>query len=115
MTRKLGLWPWFFQRVTAVYLAVGMIAHFYVLHFSGAEATGFGAVTARFREPAWFCFDMSLLVTALYHGLNGLWNIMLDYGLDGTPRKVIGWCMFGIGVVGVGVGFATLRAFAMAN
>jgi succinate dehydrogenase / fumarate reductase, membrane anchor subunit len=45
----------------------------------------YAAILDRIANPAWQAVDIGFLVVALIHGLNGLRNIVLDYGRVG-PR-----------------------------
>ena len=42
------------------------------------------AILARISNPVWQWIDISFLLIALYHGLNGLRNIVLDYSRVGV-------------------------------
>ncbi|RMG68664.1 MAG: succinate dehydrogenase, hydrophobic membrane anchor protein [Nitrospirae bacterium] len=70
---------WLFQRVTGVVLFIGLIVHFYVMHYSGADNIGYQAVMARLSSPLWKGFDIIFLLSVIYHGFNGLWGICLEY------------------------------------
>ncbi len=75
---------WLLQRITGALLLVLLAAHFWVEHFMTApvrhgELT-YEIVAARLANPAWRAIDIAFLIVALYHGLNGLRNIVLDYG-----------------------------------
>jgi len=41
------------------------------------------AILGRISNPVWQGIDIAFLVVALYHGLNGLRNIILDYSRIG--------------------------------
>lgn len=74
---------WHVQRITGAALLLLLIAHFWVEHFASdqllrGELT-YEAIRARISTPLWQAIDISFLVIALYHGLNGLRNIILDY------------------------------------
>jgi succinate dehydrogenase hydrophobic anchor subunit len=56
-------------------------------------------------------FDMSLLVVVMYHALNGVWNIILDFNISELAKKIVGWIFFGIGIIASFVGFVTLSSF----
>jgi succinate dehydrogenase / fumarate reductase, membrane anchor subunit len=75
---------WYFQRITGALLLILLAAHFWVEHFMTApllhgELT-FATIAARISNPAWQAIDIGFLIVALAHGLNGLRNIILDYG-----------------------------------
>jgi succinate dehydrogenase / fumarate reductase, membrane anchor subunit len=101
---------WYFQRVTGGLLLILLAAHFWVEHFMTASVLRgdltFETVASRVSHPAWQAIDIAFLIVALAHGLNGLRNIILDYGRLGpmwtgtmnTALVVVGviWAWWGI-------------------
>jgi succinate dehydrogenase hydrophobic anchor subunit len=79
------------QRVTGGLLVILLAAHFWVEHFMTAELQRgnltYASVHARVSNPVWQAIDISFLLIALYHGLSGLRNIVLDYSRF-SPRAV---------------------------
>jgi len=103
-----GTIGWFFHRITGAVLFFGLILHFYVMHFAGAQNFTYEAVMARFASPWWIGFNAAFLVSAAYHGFNGLWGIGLEYIKDGPALR---WLRFGLNAAGVAlvlVGFYIL-------
>jgi succinate dehydrogenase hydrophobic anchor subunit len=86
--RRNALW-WYTQRVSGALLVPLLIAHFWVEHFRSATLLRgdltYAAILDRIANPAWQAIDIGFLAVALIHGLNGLRNIVLDYGRVG-PR-----------------------------
>jgi succinate dehydrogenase / fumarate reductase membrane anchor subunit len=62
-----------------------MAAHYYVMHSCGTENITYEAMMARLENPWWVAFNAVFLVSALYHGYNGLWGIALEYLRPGIP------------------------------
>jgi succinate dehydrogenase / fumarate reductase membrane anchor subunit len=92
------------QRVTGAALLVLLILHFWVEHFTADVRTGgltFEAVQRRFFQNHWFvAVDIAFLLIALYHGLNGLRNIIFDFGrVTGRYRVAVTWGLVAVGVV----------------
>ncbi len=80
---------WFLQRITGLILFAGLIVHFYIMHYSGAENISYDAVMARISSPWWKAFDIIFLISVLYHGFNGLWGISIEYlKKEGTLKTV---------------------------
>lgn len=74
---------WYLQRITGGLLLVLLVAHFWVEHYV-AEPLRKGELTyevilSRISNPYWQAIDISFLIIALYHGLNGVRGIILDY------------------------------------
>jgi len=82
---------WYLQRITGALLIMLLAAHFWVEHFMTAELQrgdlAYRTIHARISNPLWQAVDIAFLLVALYHGLNGLRNIVLDYSRIG-PRAV---------------------------
>ena len=74
---------WYLQRITGALLLVLLIAHFWVEHFQSEQLMRgdltYEAIRARITQPLWQGIDIAFLIVALYHGLSGLRNIVLDY------------------------------------
>lgn len=78
---------WYMQRITGAALLPLLIAHFWVEHFMSATLRrgdlSYEAILTRISNPGWQAIDISFLLIALYHGLNGLYGIILDFGWIG--------------------------------
>jgi succinate dehydrogenase cytochrome b556 subunit len=74
---------WYLQRITGALLLLLLIAHFWVEHFQSEQLLrgdlNYEAIRARIARPLWQGIDIAFLIVALYHGLSGLRNIVLDY------------------------------------
>ncbi len=83
-------WRWMLQRITAVFL-VGVLAfHFVLLHFvNHAAEISFLGSNARMSEVGYFSLMWLFLVTATFHGVNGVYNGLINMGLSGTKRRVV--------------------------
>ena len=97
---RTGLWNWFIQRITAALLIVFIIAHFWVTHFAvpGEEIT-FERVTSRLQSPWFLVLDSLLLATTVYHGLNGVRNVVYDFNMNPALKKAVSWMLLLIGLV----------------
>lgn len=97
---RTGLWPWFIQRITGALLVVFILAHFWVTHFAvpGEEITFIG-VSGRLQTFFFMVLDSALLATAIYHGLNGVRNVIFDFNPGPAAKVVISWAIFVVGLV----------------
>lgn len=100
-----ALW-WYTQRITGALLVPLLVAHFWVEHFESATLLRgdltYAAILSRIANPVWQGIDITFLLVALLHGLNGVRNIVLDYSRVG-PRVARAMT---VGLVGVGVVWA---------
>jgi len=116
----LSFWPWFLQRVTGGALLILLTLHIVVNHiFNIAEVEDdvlpglvvYSDVADRFETAAYWVIAVLLLSFALFHGLNGIRNILLDYGLRGTGDKVATGALLGVGTAAFTFGIIALAAF----
>jgi len=91
--------PWVLQRVTGALLAFWIATHFIFWHFAHSEWS-FASVAARALttgSSGWL-WDMMLAGLCLYHGLNGVRNIVYDY----SPKvSKVAWLTPALWVVGL--------------
>ena len=81
---------WLFQRLTAVFL-IGVLAfHFLLLHFANHAADiTFAGTQARMSQVSYFATMWLFLVTATFHGVNGVYNALVNQGIDGTQKTAV--------------------------
>ncbi|MEW6424313.1 MAG: succinate dehydrogenase, cytochrome b556 subunit [Bacillota bacterium] len=110
--RGLGVWAWFFQRVTGVGLVFYLGLHIFVIHFASAGGRiRFDEVMARLESPFFISLDLVLLAVVLYHGLNGLRIVLLDFGVGVKNQAALFWVLGGIGIILFGIGVKALWPF----
>lgn len=82
-----NMWGWLLQRISAALLLFFVMAHLWIEHFLhvGAAIT-FHSVEARLVYAVYSFVDFGLLAVVVYHGLNGLRNVLLD--LSPAPSTV---------------------------
>ena len=81
---------WLLQRITAVILVVLLAFHFIQLHFinHAAEVT-FMDTQARMENVGYFLAMFLFLVTGAFHGVNGIYNALVNQGLSGGAKKAV--------------------------
>ncbi len=71
-TSNFELWSWLFMRISGVFLLVLILAHLAIMHvFQPIESVTFAFVSVRWSIPVWRWYDLTMLILALLHGLNG--------------------------------------------
>ena len=81
-----NVWLWLFQRITAALLVVVLGLHLWLANFAEASASLRAAL------------GVVLLGLALYHGLNGLRTIILDFNIGPEGRKFTTMILILLGV-----------------
>lgn len=78
-TSKAGAIAWLLQRISAVVLFVLLILHYVTYHFIANGDVPWKEVAAKMQSPWFNLLQFLFLLTALYHGLNGVWMVVEDY------------------------------------
>jgi succinate dehydrogenase / fumarate reductase cytochrome b subunit len=52
-----------------------------------------------FDNPVMVVLDLALVVAVLYHALNGVRIILLDFGIGTKRHKLMFWCAMGVVVI----------------
>jgi succinate dehydrogenase hydrophobic membrane anchor protein len=106
--RNKGALAWFLQRLTAIYLFVFLIAHFVIMHFVGSGEVTYQTVAPRLSSPLWKAGDLLFLIFALYHGINGLWQVLEDYVRSRGLRLFLYSLLLTLAVILFTVGVVTI-------
>ena len=105
------LWLW--QRITAAFLVVVLAFHFFLLHFFyPAYAVTFALSQARMQTWTYYSLMVLFLITATFHGVNGVYNALINQGLTGTKRQVVKWTLVAASGILLVQGIRTANAWA---
>ncbi|MEA1932524.1 succinate dehydrogenase [Halohasta litorea] len=105
------LWLW--QRITAAFLVVVLAFHFFLLHFVyHADEVTFALSQARMETLTYYSLMILFLFTATFHGVNGVYNALVNQGLTGTKRQAVKWTLVAASVVLLVQGVRTANAWA---
>ncbi|MFB6070506.1 MAG: succinate dehydrogenase [Halanaeroarchaeum sp.] len=108
-----GTTLWFLQRVTAAVLVVTLMFHFFWLHFvNHAASIDFAGTSFRMSQVGYLLTLLLFLVAGTFHGVNGVYNALINQGLTGTPKRVLKWIMAAGGVILIVQGFRVAAAMA---
>ncbi|MBI4362642.1 MAG: hypothetical protein HY558_05655 [Euryarchaeota archaeon] len=77
--RESGMRPWLMQRVSGVLLVVFVAIHWWTVHYAVLpQVLTVENISIRLKTLLFIIVDMGLIGTTIYHGLNGLRNIIVD-------------------------------------
>lgn len=94
-----GFWSWLLQRVSGLFLVYFLGVHVVAIHLARAWKVDAASVIDRLQgQPLWGLFYLVFIPVALYHGLNGLWALVLDYAPTRGVRQAY---LVGLWAVGV--------------
>jgi succinate dehydrogenase / fumarate reductase cytochrome b subunit len=96
--KKIGMWAWLLQRLTGVLLALYLFAHLTVISYSQRGAGAFDRLSLSIQTPGWYALDIALIVGIVFHGLNGIRIIAVEFGAMARAQKA--W-LFGMGAIGL--------------
>ena len=104
---------WLWQRITAAFLVVVLAFHFFLLHFvhHAADVT-FAMSAGRMEQLSYYSLMVLFLVTATFHGVNGVYNALINQGLSGQRKQVIKWVLVAASALLIVQGIRTANAWA---
>jgi len=107
-----GMWPWLGQRVTAVLVIVTIMVHLVLTHYIAIGELSFANIGDRLAGGAVLVNDIVLLVAVVYHALNGLRMVVLDWGLASRGRRrVFDAVLWLVGIASIVYGIWALWAW----
>ncbi len=116
--KKKGTWAWLLQRVTAVLIIVFLGTHIVLDHFSNLNPAtpeegmlSYDSIQERLAFLPILLTDYALLITAMFHGLNGLRMVGFDFVVNKTKRKLFDLGLWAAGIFGVIWGLAIFAPF----
>ena len=117
-----GFWTWFLQRLTGLLLVFFLAVHIWMGHFAGIgdvkagreeELVLFDIVSTRLKQAFFIFVDFGLLGLALYHGLNGMRGILLEWRPTRERQQLMTAGLVILGVVAFGFGARVLLVFIL--
>jgi succinate dehydrogenase / fumarate reductase membrane anchor subunit len=104
---------WLWQRITAAFLVIVLAFHFFLLHFvHHAYEVTFAMSQARMEQWSYYSLMVLFLVTATFHGVNGVYNALVNQGLTGTKKRAVKWVLVVASAVLIVQGIRTANAWA---
>jgi succinate dehydrogenase hydrophobic membrane anchor protein len=83
-----GMWSWLFQRITAVLLIVCLAIHLIFTHILNIGEIDTVNVADRLAHGTLTAVDIILLAAGIYHALNGLRMVLMDYWFTSRKRAL---------------------------
>ena len=82
---------WFLQRITGIMLVVFLFTHISVNHLTlGERIIDFSLVNSRLAGSVWWkIFYILFVPSCVFHAMNGLWGIFIDYRPSETLRILV--------------------------
>ncbi|ADQ66873.1 succinate dehydrogenase hydrophobic membrane anchor subunit [Halogeometricum borinquense] len=104
---------WLWQRITAAFLVVVLAFHFFLLHFvhHAADVT-FQMSAARMQQWTYYSLMVLFLITATFHGVNGVYNALVNQGIEGTRKTAVKWTLIAASILLIVQGIRTANEWA---
>ncbi|MBF0527959.1 MAG: succinate dehydrogenase, cytochrome b556 subunit [Deltaproteobacteria bacterium] len=86
-----GFVAWLLHRLTGIALAGYIVLHLYVLQNLARGPKAFDSLMAAFNNPFFKVLEIGLLGVVVYHSLNGLRVVLMDYGPMANKESYRKW------------------------
>jgi succinate dehydrogenase / fumarate reductase cytochrome b subunit len=99
--KEQGMWAWLFFRISGLVLVFYLFAHIIIISLGrfGVDGSTLNSVMKAFENPVAILLDLLLVVAVLYHGLNGVRVVLMDFGVGIKQHKVVFWIAMAIAVI----------------
>ncbi|MEN9955265.1 MAG: hypothetical protein RLY34_72 [Actinomycetota bacterium] len=103
---KVGMWSWVLHRITGVAIFFFLLVHVLDTALVRLSPEAYNAVINTYKTPLIGVAELGLVAAILYHALNGLRIIAIDFWRKGVKyQNVMFWVV-------VAIAFAVFIAFA---
>jgi succinate dehydrogenase / fumarate reductase membrane anchor subunit len=107
-TKSSGSFAYYFQRISGAVLVVLLFVHYYMMHSTTMGGHSHEETVRRLNSFGWQAFYLSFIFLGLYHGLNGVWNIVQDYDLSARSKMIIYIFLVLFGIIFGAIGALTI-------
>ncbi len=106
---KVGMWSWVLHRITGVGIFFFLLVHVLDTALVRISPEAYNVVIESYKTPIIGISELGLIGAIIFHGLNGLRVIAVDFWSKGTKyQSLMFWAVIVI-TVGIVAGFAPLH------
>ena len=92
--KGIGMWAWMLFRISGLVLVLYLFVHVWVISQGRAGAESLNKLFEFFDKPLLVFLDLMLVAAVLYHALNGVRILLMDFGVGIKRHKAVFWvCM----------------------
>lgn len=103
---KVGMWSWVLHRITGVAIFFFLLVHVLDTALVRLSPEAYNAVISTYKTPLIGLAELGLVAAILYHALNGLRVILIDFWRKGVKyQNVMWWVVVALSLL-VFIGFA---------
>lgn len=97
---KVGMWSWVLHRITGVAIFFFLLVHVLDTALVRLSPEAYNAVINTYKTPLIGVAELGLVAAILYHALNGLRIILIDFWRKGVKyQNVMWWVVVAISLV----------------
>lgn len=97
---KTGMWSWVLHRITGVAIFFFLLVHTLDTALVRLDPVAYNAVIATYKTPVIGVAELGLVAAVVFHGLNGVRIILIDFWRKGTKyQTVMFWIVIAIAVL----------------
>jgi len=95
----LGYVAWLLNRVTGIAITAYLVIHIWVIHNLTKGPEGFNRVMAFVQQPLFKLGEIALLGAILFHAMNGLRVLCIEWAGGAGIQKRLFWWVMAIGLI----------------
>jgi len=97
---KVGMWSWVLHRITGVAIFFFLLVHVLDTSLLRLSPNDYNAVIDTYRQPIMGIGELGLIAAILFHALNGIRVILIDFWRKGAKyQNVMFWIVIVLAVV----------------
>ena len=97
---KVGMWSWVLHRITGVAIFFFLLVHVLDTALVRLSPEAYNAVINTYKTPLIGVAELGLVAAILYHALNGLRIILIDFWRKGVKyQNVMFWIVIALTVI----------------
>jgi succinate dehydrogenase / fumarate reductase cytochrome b subunit len=100
------MWSWVLHRITGVAIFFFLLVHVLDTALVRVSAEAYNAVIATYKTPLIGVAELGLVAAILYHALNGIRVILIDFWRKGAKYQNVLWWIVIVVAVGLFIPFA---------
>jgi len=94
-----GYVAWLLNRITGVLITLYLVLHIWVVHHIAHGPESYGRVMDFLGSKLFMFFELGLMGVVIYHMMNGIRIVLVDFGQGVTQHKTLFWVLMAIGAV----------------
>jgi succinate dehydrogenase / fumarate reductase cytochrome b subunit len=103
---KVGMWSWVLHRITGVAIFFFLLVHVLDTSLVRLSPEAYNAVVSTYKTPLVGLGELGLVAAILYHALNGVRVILIDFWRKGVKyQNVMFWVVVALALIAF-AGFA---------